>query len=492
MESGHHTSPRSIGSYDLIAELGQGGMAQVFLAVARGPAGFVKLRVIKRLKPDLALDTDFQSMFLDEARLAARLDHPNIVHTVEVQDDAGLPFIAMEYIEGESLHAIVRAARQRGGSAPLAIVLHILCDALAGLHHAHEAGDFDGTPLHIVHRDVTPHNILVTYDGNTKVVDFGIAKARISATQTASGVIKGKITYLSPEQARGDTLDRRSDLFSIGVILYEALTGRRMWGDLVDYQILTRLGTGALPSITEDAGHMPSALVEICRRALATSPTDRFDSAAQFQEAIEGFLDETGTRVSRKEVGGVVLDLFREKRASMREVVEQGLAAAEDGLPPSGPLPQFARSPSIPPPSYPDRTRNTRVTGAPVDNGRPSVHGRTNTGVISTPDEVKAFPAKAKRLGIASIVGVTLVVVAGSAVMLSQTGSPAAKQPPTVPAAAPDHNHIDVAFRTSPTGADLFIDGQRVGRTPYVTSAKRDGTTHEVRAEAEGYTPETI
>lgn len=479
-----------IGSYDLLAELGQGGMAEVFLAVVRGPGGFVKLRVIKRLKPDLALDQDFQMMFLDEARLAARLDHPNIVHTVEVQDDGGIPFIAMEYIEGESLNAIMRAARDRGGMAPLAIVLRILCDVLAGLHHAHEARDFDGTPLSIVHRDITPHNILVSYDGNVKVVDFGIAKARISAAQTASGVIKGKITYLSPEQAKGEPLDRRSDIFSIGVILYEALTGRRMWGDLVDYQILTRLATGDLPSVDEHARQMPQRLVEICRKAIALRPQDRFNSAAELQEALEAFLEESHTRVTRAEVGGVVVDLFREKRAAVRDIVERELKASETGIPSSGPLPQCGAPQSYRPPSIPpDRTGTTQRTAQDPSSGPRFGHGRTTTGVISTPDRLSTIPPQKKRLGMLGIAGTALLLVAASVVFISRNGpEPASATPPLSSAA----KRIDVALDTLPPGATVLIDGRPVGSAPYRGQVNRDGSRHEIRAQAPGHRTKSI
>jgi len=500
MESAHHLSPRTIGTYDLLAELGQGGMAEVYLAVVRGPAGFVKLRVIKRLKADLSLDPDFQTMFLDEARLAARLDHPNIVHTVEVQQDCGAPFIAMEYIEGESLQAIRRAAHERGGQVPLAVVLRVLSDALCGLHHAHEACDFDGTPLCIVHRDVTPHNILVSYEGHAKVVDFGIAKARITASHTASGVIKGKITYLSPEQAKGEPVDRRSDIFSVGVMLYEALTGRRMWDDLVDYQVLTRLATGDVPSVVANARGVPETLVRICEKALALRPADRFATADEFHEAIESFLEESDVRVSHSEVGGVVVDLFREKRATTRKVIERELAELQQGVA-SPALPQLSpwgalgsshpdrRASTVLEPAAkastpPDRLAST-VEDAPIARG--GHLGRTDTVVTSSPS-MSAMTSRS-RAGVLGVAVVVLGLVAASVASLTlRSADPD-------PAHAPSHEdtaRIDVSIATDPPHAHLFVDGQAVDGNPYRGSFPRDRRSHAIRAEAPGHEPKTV
>lgn len=483
MESALHTYSRSIGQYELIAELGQGGMAEVFLAVARGPAGFVKLRVLKRLKADLALDPEFHTMFLDEARLAARLDHPNIVHTVEVQEDQGLPFIAMEYIEGEPLSAIVRAARDRGGQLPLAAVLRILCDALAGLHHAHEAKDFDGSPLNIVHRDITPHNILVSYEGHAKVVDFGIAKARISATQTASGVIKGKITYLSPEQAKGDLVDRRSDVFSVGVMLYEAMAGQRMWGDLVDYQILTKLATGELPSTDEHTRHQPPELIAICKKALALDPTDRFASALAFQEAIEAFLELSNTRFTHKDVGGIVVDLFREKRRGLQDVIERELAVCASGAPIAGPLPQFRSLAGYRTPSLSDPTKATEVSPA---SGHRAVG--TAPGLTSTPDVVVSAP-RTQRLGMLGVVVGGLLIVAVTGVLLTRSSESESTASTSASSLAVP---IRLSLTATPATARILVDGTLVEGNPHQGTRPLDSNPHEVRFEADGYASKSV
>src|SRR6185437_8026107 len=236
----------TLGKYRLIAELGHGGMAEVYLAVVRGPAGFNKLVVIKQIRPQLAEDPEFLAMFLDEARLAARLSHPNVVQTNEVGQEGSRYFIAMEYLEGQPLNRVLHRVQKTGG-IPLALHVKILSDVLGGLHHAHELADFDGTPLEVVHRDVTPHNVFITYDGQVKVVDFGIAKALNSSAETRTGVLKGKVAYMAPEQARGERCDRRADVFSVGVMLWEAATGRRLWKGVPDITILQRLLAGDIP-----------------------------------------------------------------------------------------------------------------------------------------------------------------------------------------------------------------------------------------------------
>ena len=217
-----------LGPYRLIACLGHGGMADVHLAVSVAEATrFQKLLVVKLLKPELGAEPEFIEMFLDEARLAARLNHPNVVHTLEVAQDRGRYFIAMEYLEGQPLNRILRSAEAMSG-LDMATRLTLLLRALAGLDYAHELVDYDGTPLNVVHRDVSPGNILVGYDGQIKITDFGIAKARDSTIETRVGVFKGKTSYMAPEQAKPGSVDRRADVYSAGVILWELIVGRRM------------------------------------------------------------------------------------------------------------------------------------------------------------------------------------------------------------------------------------------------------------------------
>jgi serine/threonine-protein kinase len=222
------TAEGSAGRYRIVLPLGQGGTSDVYLAIADGPGGFRKLAVLKMLRKSLSADAELRAMFLDEARLAARLHHPNVVQTYEVLEEPGGPVIVMEYLDGQPLSELIVRGREQS-AFPFAMQLAVLIDALAGLHAAHELVDFDGTPLGVVHRDVSPHNLFVTVEGQTKVLDFGIAKLARSLVETEVGTTKGKLRYMAPEQIAGGKLDRRADVYAAGVMLWEALCGERMW-----------------------------------------------------------------------------------------------------------------------------------------------------------------------------------------------------------------------------------------------------------------------
>ena len=218
-------SPAPFAGYTLVAKLGQGGMAEVYLALAPGPQGFQKLVVVKRLHMNMEDEPMLVAMFLDEARIAARLAHPNVVQTNDVGEHEGSHFIAMEYLEGQPFDRILKHAVRDGERLPMRLAARIIADALDGLHYAHEACDYDGTPLGVVHRDVSPHNLFVTYDGVVKLLDFGIAKATTQVVETRTGLVKGKFAYMAPEQARSAPADRRADVFAMGVVLWESIAG---------------------------------------------------------------------------------------------------------------------------------------------------------------------------------------------------------------------------------------------------------------------------
>ncbi|HTU56960.1 MAG TPA: serine/threonine-protein kinase, partial [Polyangiales bacterium] len=287
--------PLHIGAYRLIARLGRGGMSDVFLALRRGELGFTKLVVIKCLRDDLASgssendDKDFSLMLLDEARVCARLQHPNIVQTFEAGIESGVPFMAMEYLEGQSLDRVLGAlSRERERRRlPKGIVLRVLCDVLSALEYAHNLNDFDGTPLGIVHRDVSPHNIFLTYQGEVKLVDFGVAKHAFCCDQTAAGIVKGKLTYMAPEQAKRADVDHRADLFSCGIVLWECLAMRRLLAADSPATTLTKLLYEPIPTLSSVRPDADPALSEICARALERVPERRYESASALRAAIE-------------------------------------------------------------------------------------------------------------------------------------------------------------------------------------------------------------
>ena len=288
-------------NYQLIAELGRGGMGTAYLAVVQGPAGFNKFQVIKCLRPLLAEEPEFLRMFLDEARLAARVEHPNVVQTNEVGFDGKNHFIAMEYLEGQSLEALSHRARDTGVFR-LDIHLRIIADILGGLHAAHELRDFEGKPLNVVHRDMSPHNAIVTYEGAVKVVDFGIAKAADSADKTRSGVMKGKVGYMAVEQIGGGDVDRRTDVFAVGIILWQTLAQQRIWGKN-EADILANLLVGNIPKPSSVKPEVDPRIEAICLKALGHKKEDRYATASDFQAAIEGFLADAGMRATAREIG---------------------------------------------------------------------------------------------------------------------------------------------------------------------------------------------
>jgi len=303
----------ALGEYQVIASLGRGGMADVFLAVRRGPVGFTKLVVVKRLRADLSEQesTRYRELLLDEARLAARLHHPNIVQTFEVGEHDGQPFIAMEYLDGQPLHRVVLAANR--SLAPLAtgLALRVVAEVLAGLHYAHELADYDGRPLGIVHRDVSPQNVFWTYEGEIKLVDFGVAKASLG-TDTEVGVIKGKASYMAPEQARGAPLDRRVDVFAAGIVLWELVAGRRLFRADTTAQSLQKLLFEPVPELDSVRPDVDPAICRICATALQRDPDLRYATAAEMRAAIEQALSEKAAR--RDELAAYLQSTFRSER----------------------------------------------------------------------------------------------------------------------------------------------------------------------------------
>src|SRR3984885_2001014 len=298
-------------------------MPTLYLAVALGTSGFRKLAVVKLIRPQYAADPDLIEMFLDEARLCARLNHPNIVQTYDVGIDDGQHLMAMEYLDGVSFNAAISRLGRDGTTLTFPIRARVLMEVLEGLRYAHELKDYDGKPLQIVHRDVTPHNIFVTYDGQVKLLDFGIAKAATSSVQTATGVIKGKLTYMAPEQPSGDPVDARADLYAVGVMLWEAATGKRRWPiGITEPALFTRLANGELPEPPHGASRgLPAEIDAVIMRALAPEPADRYQTAVELRDALEAVVSRLEP-VSLRGLGGMLSKAFEADRGRIRDVIE--------------------------------------------------------------------------------------------------------------------------------------------------------------------------
>jgi serine/threonine protein kinase len=335
-------------------------MAHIYLARMSGPSGFSKLFVMKVLREELHDSGDeCVTMFLDEARLAARLNHPNIVQTYDVGEANGHYFIAMEYLEGQALRFVERRLGHHG--FPEAQHLRVLAQTARALHYAHELCDYDGRELRVVHRDVSPQNVFVTYDGRVKLLDFGIAKADNAEHLTKVGVIKGKVDYIAPEQIRGEHVDRRADIFSLGVMLFEAITRVRFAGGSKVSEI-TKMHdrvTGKEPRVREVREDVPEELERICERALALHPDDRTQTAQEFAEDLERYLVESGLRPEPEQLARAMEPAFREERAQIARVVQEQMmlrGEVTSSLPPRQSVtpPQLAAAES---PSKPNKAR---------------------------------------------------------------------------------------------------------------------------------------
>jgi serine/threonine-protein kinase len=312
--------------YEPIAQIGRGGMAEVLLAVVHAGAGARRLAAVKRVWPELATDPAFQQMFLDEARLALRLNHPNIVQTYEIMAGDGELAIAMEYLDGQPLTQIWNRFLRRRTARTFQLRLRIVMSVLAGLEYLHALTDLDGTPLGVVHRDVSPQNVFVTYDGHVKLVDFGVAKTLAASQHTRPGALKGKIAYMAPEQLRGVAIDRRVDVFAAGVMLWEMVAGQRIWQGMSEAEVVGHLASARpMPPLPADRD-LPPNLDAICARALAPDPDHRYPSASHFRIELEQTLLGSADADARK-LGKAVSLAFEAERATRQSLIERSVRA---------------------------------------------------------------------------------------------------------------------------------------------------------------------
>jgi eukaryotic-like serine/threonine-protein kinase len=450
------------GKYRVLAQIGQGGTADVSLAVARGPSGFTKLVVLKSMKSSYAEQPELARMFLDEARLAARLNHPNIVQTHEVFEFEGLPVIVMEYLEGQPLSSVIRRSRSNG-TFPLTMQLKVLSEALSGLYYSHELQDFDGNPLRLVHRDISPQNVFVTFDGQVKVLDFGIAKLGSSRNQTATGVIKGKLHYMPPEQIAGEALDCRADLYAIGVMLWEAVANRPMWRDEHDGTIMNRVINGELPKLRDFAPDLDADLERLVDKLLSTNPDDRHASAQELQNELDAVVAKLGPPIHMREVGKVVSGLFEDTQAQIKALIESELA-------------------KVPELSAEEYAKRTTVELFATYSGY--VQG-------SIPDAEAQAPRRSRLRSALAIAGALAAVAVGAALFLPQRAA-TASAPGASASAALAPSQVSVRIVAFPANAKVFIDGALMPSNPYTADFRPDPErTYRIVAEADQHLPES-
>ncbi|MDP3502361.1 MAG: protein kinase [Myxococcales bacterium] len=353
---------QSFGKYQLEKKLATGGMAEVWLARQTGIEGFNRHIVVKRILAHLAEDPEFVAMFLQEARIASRFNHPNIAQIYDLGENAGTFFIAMEFIHGEDLGRVMRRAWSTGQWVARPLAIRIVADSAAGLYYAHTRMDEQGRPLRIVHRDISPQNILVSFDGSVKLVDFGIAKAADQVSNTKSGAIKGKFAYMAPEQAGGKPLDARTDIFALGLVLYELITGVRPLKRDSEIGTLQAALECAIEKPSQVA-EVPNTLDDVVMRALAKDPEDRYRDARQFQMALEQFLVQEGTVATSVQVSELMETIFADR---LREEARLGAPAPASESSVSNPVAEPAQ------PLYEDKPSNTQLAsnpGGPLPQG---------------------------------------------------------------------------------------------------------------------------
>jgi serine/threonine-protein kinase len=477
--------PVASSRYQVITTLGQGGMARVLLTLSRGPAGVTKLLVVKELRAELEDDPEFLTMFLDEARIAARLNHPNVIQTYEVSSEGERPVIVMEYLEGQSLGALLNRVTRK--AMPIDLHLYMLAQALRGLHYAHELRDFDGSPLNVVHRDVSPHNVFVTYDGQVKLVDFGIAKAAGSTGLTRTGVFKGKVSYAAPEQLASKPVDRRADVFSLGVMLWEAIARRRLTAGEVEGAIMRRRVDGEDPKIKDVAPETPDDLALICDKATAPDPADRYATAAELRAAIEGYL-ETSKRLGAHEVGALVESTFAADRAKIRLLIDARMKELSAAGAAALSLTETATQLRAEVP--------TTVTPAP----RSGPAGERPTSTVKSVETASASAGEADPKRGRAILGFGAVAVAAIvALWITRRPGGDARPPPAAnvvvasPSAATTaiaEATVSLSIAADPPEARLFLDDVALATNPFHGAMLPSPLTRRLRASAPGFATE--
>ncbi len=431
--------PKAFGKYTLLRKLAAGGMAELFLALHRSVAGFEKLIVIKRILPSMNQDKGFIDMLLHEARIAATLSHPNIVQIFDVGQIEGTYFIAMEHIHGEDIRSIVRAMKKKSVTEfPLEHTIGIVLGMCAGLAYAHEKRDLDGATLDIVHRDISPQNIVVTFTGDVKIVDFGIAKSGTQVGEdTKDGQLKGKVPYMSPEQAAGEAIDWRSDIFATGVMLFELTTGKRLFKGASEYETLKLICEKEYPLPTQVRPGYPPALERIVMKALAKRREDRYQSAREMQSDLESFVREERIPVSPVALTKWMQSLFEEKLAQQKEALQD--------------IKQLADIIAVQQAERGSMYEGTLTTG---------------TGMMSAPGASASIPAPQKRGLAGVVVGILAVAAVGGGVYFymkkladDAQAKAAASQSTAQAGPAVEEAKGWLELKSTPDGCAIWING---------------------------------
>ncbi len=449
-------------------------MATVYLARLGGAGGFQRFVAIKRLHPHLAKDAEFTQMFLDEARLAARLHHPNVVPILEIGESVDGYYLVMEYIEGDTLARILARSAQAGRALPPKVAIRCCIDALLGLQTAHELCDDDGKPLHIVHRDVSPQNILVGVDGTARIADFGVARATTRLSTTRTGQLKGKLAYMAPEQARGKEVDRRADVFAMGIVTWESLGQKRLFKGEGEADTLNRVLYEPIPKLRAANPTVPAELEAVVMKALERDADQRWATASDFADALEKAARTVGVLGTSRDVKEHLDAVLGTDISQQRDAVRAWLARSEPSQRMSGPMLAAAHANSV-----------TKVEGArpsgPDASGQQNSVSSVSSAVIAVPGASTSSPSTAQPLPVVetlpskkrskawAVVAVAVLLLAVGAPFaffrlkgqqVGGGGTPATTAAPTTPAtdtAKVEPTQTAAAVATAPASASASV-----------------------------------
>jgi serine/threonine protein kinase len=433
--------------YELVCPIAEGGMASVWIARQTGRHGFKKLVAVKTILPKHAADPRFQRMFLDEARIASRIEHVHVAQILDVGEQHDVTYLVMEYVDGDALSRLQRALERKDARIPLGVALRIMADVSGGLHAAHELHDDAGHPLGVVHRDVSPQNVLVSTKGVAKLIDFGIAKARDRLTHdTRSDQLKGKVAYMAPEQAFGGAIDRRADVWAVGAVLYDLLAGRPPFEGDNDMQKLFGLAKGQPPAPLP--GTVPAPVAAVVARALSHRVDERFATAAEMQQALEGAMVEVGASTTTTAVAEFLQSHVSDRAQKRKESIALGLKAANERERISAIMKANADT-SGPRSSSPAATQAAALDGL-TEVGEKSAPGTLGLATITMNVPVRARPMRFVVLGAAAglamgIAGMLLAMRGGgaepgtsaSSSVAASSGAAASSQPVVVASTGP-------------------------------------------------------
>ncbi len=465
--------PTQLGRYRVLGLLGTGGMAEVFLAKLLGPSGFERPVVIKRILPHLAREQHFRDMFLDEARIVAGIQHQNVVHVQELCQQDGELFMVMEFLEGESAAGLARRLSAKRKLLSFGLAAHIVAEICSGLHSAHNLKDSEGNIQHLVHRDVSPANIFVTYDGGVKILDFGIAVAENRVSKTEAGQVKGKYAYMSPEQCKGKPLDRRSDVFSLGTVLYEISTCRRLFKRESDMMTLQAICSEAVVPPSKLVTNYPPSLEAVIMKAIARDRKDRYQSALEMRrDLLEVSRELNEGKIPEESLSRVMHKLFVDRIEQKHRMLSR-IRSGSDVT--SVPAAEVDSSIDLPAAAFTEELQSESAVSI-------------QTSALRAPTRPASGRWQLKAGGAAIAIGLSV----GGFVLMSAAPAPPTLPPPVAPKvvapvvpALPEV--VTLAIESKPAGARIYVNGRPRGETPITMELPRGEAKMDLKVTLEGH-----